>query len=262
MDRLKDKVTLITGGGSGIGKVSGQLFAREGSKIVVLEINPALGEAAAADVKKQGGDAFFVQADVTNEASVNAAVEKAIGKYSRIDVLFNCAGGSARDDAPVTEVDLALFNQTMNLDVLGTMLASRHVIPSMIANNSGSVINVATWGAFRGANPKHVYTAAKGAIVSLTRAMAGEYAKNGIRVNAIAPGVVRTERSIRNHENPGTRVAVDRPSKEVREYMKATYPFSIGEPIDIANIALFLASSESRMVTAATIMADGGRSAY
>ena len=157
---------------------------------------------------------------------------------------------------------MSIWEHTIKLDVLGTVLPCRHVIPHMIENGYGSIVNMSTWGALRGANSKHIYTAAKGAILALTRALAGDYARYGIRANVIAPGVVRTERSIRNHESAAARARVDRPSKEVRAYLAETYPFSVGEPIDIANIALFLASEESRMVTGAVITADGGRSAY
>lgn len=262
MPRLQDKVAFITGAGAGIGRCAAELFAREGAKVVIAELDPASGGTAAASIAAQGGDALFVRTDVTDEASVASAVAQALSRHSRIDVVFNSAGGSSALDGPVSEVDLGVWDHTMNLDLLGTFLVCRHAIPAMVSNRGGAVINVATWGALRGALPKHVYTAAKGAIVALTRALAGEYARHGVRVNAIAPGVVRTARSVARHEDPATRVAIERPSKEIRAAYAEQYPFSIGEPIDIANIALFLACEDSRMVTGATIPADGGRSAY
>ena len=147
----------------------------------------------------------------------------------------------------------------MSLDVLGTMLVCRHAIPEMIRSGGGSIVNMSSWDALRGLNERHVYMAAKGAILSLTRGIAGEYSRRGVRANAICPGPILTERIARREADPSR--AAD-PRHQARLRLREIYPFSVGAPGDVANIALFLASDESRMINGATIAADGGRSAF
>lgn len=257
MKRLAGKVALITGGGDGIGRAAALAFAREGAKVVIADINAALGRETAAAI---GEDAFFVETDVTREASVRAAVEAAAGRFGKLDTLFNCAGGSLPADRPVTELDLSVFEHTIGLDLKGTMLACKHAIPKIIAAGGGTVINMSSGAALRGASPAQVYTAAKGAIVSLTRSMAGTYAKDNVRVNCICAGRIDTPRVRRTYGLPGRPGGIADP-QDASGQVK-TYPFWVGQPEDIANIALFLASGESRMITGAAIPADGGRSAY
>ena len=260
MNRLDGKVAFITGGGSGIARAAALLFAREGAKVIVAEIDGALGEATARDVADAGADAMAVRTDVTDEASVRAAIDAAVGHHGRLDILFNCAGGSLNADSLVTEVDLDVWDRTMALDVRGAMLVCRHGIPELVKAGGGSVVNMSSGAALRGSSPKHVYTAAKGAILSFTRALAGSYAKDNIRANAICAGRILTERILNNYgtaDAPGPVADRQDAAGRVRDY-----PFWVGRPEDIANIALFLASDESRMITGATIPADGGRSAY
>ncbi len=260
MKRLDGKVAFITGGGSGIARAAALLFAREGAKVVVAEIDGALGEAAARDVADAGGDAIAVRTDVTDESSVRAAIDAVVARHGRLDILFNCAGGSLNEDSLVTEVDLDVWDRTMALDVRGAMLVCRHGIPELVKAGGGSVVNMSSGAALRGSSPKHVYTAAKGAILSFTRALAGSYAKDNIRANAICAGRILTDRILNNYGTAGAPGPVaDRQDAAGRV---RDYPFWVGRPEDIANIALFLASDESRMITGATIPADGGRSAY
>jgi NAD(P)-dependent dehydrogenase (short-subunit alcohol dehydrogenase family) len=176
VNRLDGKVAFITGGGSGIARAAALLFAREGAKVIVAEIDGALGEATARDVADAGADAMAVRTDVTDEASVRAAIDAAVGHHGRLDILFNCAGGSLNADSLVTEVDLDVWDRTMALDVRGAMLVCRHGIPELVKAGGGSVVNMSSGAALRGSSPKHVYTAAKGAILSFTRALAGSYA--------------------------------------------------------------------------------------
>jgi NAD(P)-dependent dehydrogenase (short-subunit alcohol dehydrogenase family) len=221
------------------------------------------GDAAAsvaAAVGNAGGRALGLQADVTDENSVREAVASAVAHFGALHVLFNCAGGSLPQDAPVHEVDLAVWDRTMTLDVRGTLLTCRHAIPHLIAAGGGTIVNMSSGAALRGSGKAHIYSAAKGALVSLTRVMAGTYAKHRIRVNAICAGRINTERIRRSYGIPGQPgSAAD--AMQVDEQIKV-YPFWFGEPEDIAAIALFLASDESRMITGAAIPADGGRSAY
>ena len=253
MNRLAGKVAVITGAGSGIGRAAAQLFVAEGAKVVVAEIDTALGEASA---REAGDGARFVRTDVTDEESVKQMVQHAKEAFGQVDILLNCAGGSLRDDKPVTDVDLSVWDHTMNLDLKGPFLCCRHVIPVMVEQGNGSVVNFSSVVALRGNHIAHVYVMAKGGLISFTRALAGAYSPKGIRVNAICPGIVLTER-VRSRFTGGNQIrfgGIDN--------IAGQYPFAVGQPEDIANVALFLASDESRMVNGAAIPAEGGFSAY
>ncbi len=260
MNRLAGKVAFITGAGAGIARAAAVLFAREGARVALAEINPDPGKATEKLVREAGGDALFVATDVTSEDSVKAAVAATLDRFGRIDVLYNCAGGSVPADSYVTDVDLEVWQHTMSLDLLGPILCCRHAIPEIIKAGGGTVVNMSSGAALRGGSPAHIYTSAKGAIVSLTRALAGAYAKNNVRVNAICAGRILTERITSSYGTP------DKPGRVADRQDAAgrskDYPYWIGQPEDIANIALFLASGESRMITGAAIPAEGGRSAY
>ena len=251
MGRLADKVAVITGGGSGIGRASARMFAAEGAKVVVAEIDEALGEASARDA-----GARFMRTDVTDEESVERTVRQTRDAFGRIDVLLNCAGGSLREDRPDTDVNLSIWDHTVNLDLKGPFLCCRHVIPVMVEQGKGSVVNFSSVVALRGNHIAHVYVMAKGGLISFTRALAGAYSPKGIRVNAICPGIVLTER-IKSRFTGGSQVRFGG-----TDNMAERYPFAVGQPEDIANVALFLASDESRMVNGAAIPAEGGFSAY
>jgi NAD(P)-dependent dehydrogenase (short-subunit alcohol dehydrogenase family) len=260
MNRLRDKVAFITGAGAGIARAAALMFAREGARIAIAEIRPEPGRAAESAVREAGGEALFVETDVTREDSVQRAIAAAVARFGRIDVLYNCAGGAIEEDGSATDFDPAAWRHTMPLDLLGTLWCCRHAIPRLIEAGGGAVINMSSGAALRGSSPHHVYTAAKGAVLSLTRALAGAYAKHNVRVNAICAGRTLTERILGRY---GTRHApgpyVDRHDAAGRV---KDYPFWVGAPEDIAAVALFLASDESRMITGAAIAADGGRSAY
>jgi NAD(P)-dependent dehydrogenase (short-subunit alcohol dehydrogenase family) len=253
MNRLAGKIAVITGAGSGIGREAAKLFVAEGAKVIVAEVNEALGAESA---REAGDGARFVRTDVTDEESVKQMVRQARETFGQIDVLLNCAGGSVSQDRPVTEVDLAVWDHTIGLDLKGPFLCCRHVIPVMIEQGRGSVVNFSSVVALRGNHIAHVYVAAKGGLISLTKALAGAYSPKGIRVNAICPGVVLTDR-VKTRFVAGNQIrfgGIDN--------MAERYPFGVGEAKDIANVALFLASDESRMVNGTAIAADGGISAY
>ncbi|WP_246522033.1 SDR family NAD(P)-dependent oxidoreductase [Neoroseomonas terrae] len=259
--RLNDKVAFITGAGiGGIGAASALAFAKEGARVAVCDILPERGEATVAEISAAGGEAFFVRADVSSDDQVRAAIESTVAKFGALHVLMCSAGGSIPEDDFIADVDLTVFDHTMRLDLLGTMLACRYAIPEIIKSGGGSVVNMSSGAALRGASPAHVYTAAKGAIISLTRALAGTYAKDHVRVNAIAAGRILSKRILESIGAPGQAGSV--PDRQDAAGRLKDYPFWVGGPEDIASIALFLASEESKMVTGATIPADGGRSAY
>jgi NAD(P)-dependent dehydrogenase (short-subunit alcohol dehydrogenase family) len=261
MSRLEGKVAFITGGGAGIAKASALAFAREGAKVAIAEIKPELGRATEQAVRDSGGDVLFIETDVTQDASVKRAIDETVKRFGRLDVLMNCAGGSLVEDVPVHNLDLAVFERTLALNLRHPFLCCRHGIPHMIASGGGSIINFSTWLAHIG-QEKPAYAAAKGGIVAFTRTLATEYMRYGIRANAIAPATVRTERSIARWENPQSTASKPTPAVHARNAAtRKLYPFSVAEAHDIAAVALFLASDESRTITGAVIPADGGRSA-
>lgn len=254
MGRLDDKVALISGAGTGIGREAALLFAREGARVVIAELNPELGLAAEAAVREAGGEATFIRTDVTDEAQVSAAVDATVDTYGKLNVLYNCAGGSIPEDGPVTDVDMDVWDFTMSLDLKGPFLCCRHGIPKLIEAGGGTIVNMSSTAALMGMR-MHVYSTAKGGIISFTKALARQYSRSGVRVNAICPGYVLTDRV-------AARFSVAGPGGEASQEEKARqrWPFGVGEPHEIANIALFLASDESRMINGTSIAADGGMS--
>jgi NAD(P)-dependent dehydrogenase (short-subunit alcohol dehydrogenase family) len=253
--RLAGKVALITGSGSGIGRASARLFAQEGAAVVIAELAPDLGRAAEAEVVDAGGEALFIETDVTDEGSVERAFAAAVDRFGALHVLFNCAGGSIAEDGLASEIDLGVWEHSINLDLKGTFLCCRHGIPRIVESGGGSVVNSSSVVALMG-QPLHAYTAAKGGILSLTRALAASYGPKGVRVNAICPGLVMSER-IRARMQTGLLDPANGGGLSTE-----THPFATGQPEDIAEVALFLASDASKMIHGATIPAEGGMSAY
>jgi NAD(P)-dependent dehydrogenase (short-subunit alcohol dehydrogenase family) len=260
--RLDGKVVFLTGAGAGIAKATAKACVREGAKVALIEIKREAGERAQREIAEAGFDALFVETDVTSDESVKRAVDATVGRFGRLDVIFNCAGGSLQEDVPVHEMDLDVWNRTIALNLLHPFLTCRHGIPHIMKAGGGSIVNVTSHLGLMG-SMKPAYAATKGGIVSFTKTLAAQYAQHNIRANAIAPGSIRTERQIARYENKDFMLA-EKPSFAARERaaFQKLYPFSKGDPEDIASIAVFLASDESRMLTGTTIAADGGRSSY
>jgi len=242
--RLKDKVAIITGVGAGIGRAAAELFAREGAKVVIAEIDETAGQAVADAI---GPAAVFVKTDVSDEDSMAAMVRTAIDRFGRIDILYNNAGGSRLTDGAVTTVSNDEFWLKMKVDVFGTWLGCRLVIPHMIAGGGGSVVNSTSIHGLIGVPGRNAYAAAKGAIVSLTRALAVQYAADKVRVNAVAPGGTLTERVKARLE--GTARISASPDDHL---------LGLAEPIDVAQAALYLASDESPRTTGHIMVVDSG----
>ncbi|PWS36344.1 oxidoreductase [Falsiroseomonas bella] len=258
--RLDGKVVFVSGGGGGIGHAACLAFAAAGARVAACDLDAARAERAAQAVRDARGEAIALSADLREDAQVAAAVNAAAGRFGGLDILFNCAGGSVPEDDTVVDVPLEVFDRTIGLDLRGTFLCCRHAIPHMIAAGGGAIVNMSSGAALRGASPHHVYTAAKGAILSLTRALAATYAKHNIRANVIASGRVMTERIIRQWGGLDAQADGRDPQDPVGRLRE--YPFWVGEPEHVAATAVFLASDAARMITGATIAADGGRSAY
>lgn len=247
MRRLEAKIAVITGATSGIGEATARLFAREGAKVAIAARSADKGERIAAEIVSAGGEAVFVSTDVTEAASVEACFASVFEQFGRIDVLFNNAGGSSAADGPLTVAPLEEFWRCIKLDLFGTWLCSRAAIPLMQKSGGGSIINSASIVGAMGIPNRDAYTAAKGGIIALTRSMAVEFARDGIRVNVIVPGAVATERVLGFYERePHLKKQWD------------SYLLGIAEPLDVANAALFLASEESRRTTGQALPVDSG----
>jgi NAD(P)-dependent dehydrogenase (short-subunit alcohol dehydrogenase family) len=244
MDRLKGKVAFITGSGSGIGRAAAVLFARESARVGVADISRAGSEETVRMASEAGGDAVYVETDVTDPISVERAIKSVADRWGGLDVLYNNAGGSTVQDGRVTEVSIEEWWRAQRLDLFGTFLYCRFGIPELIRAGGGSVINTTSVVALRGSVGRDAYTAAKGGVVSLTRSLAVEYAKHHIRVNALAPGPTLTERVKKV-------LAGDQRTDE-------KHLLGMGEPDDVAQAALLLASDESRRITGTIVPVDSG----
>jgi NAD(P)-dependent dehydrogenase (short-subunit alcohol dehydrogenase family) len=258
--KLEGRVVFLTGAGAGIAKATARACVREGAKVAIVEINTEAGERAEREIRESGGEALFVETDVTQEGSVRRAVDLTVERFGRLDVLFNCAGGSLQEDVPVHEMSLDVWQRTIALNLLHPFLACRYGIPHMMKARRGSIVNVSSHLGLTG-SVKPAYAASKGGLISFTKTLAAEYSQYGIRANAIGVGSVRTERQIARYEGKDFAQQQGFAARE-RAALQKLYPFSRGEPEHIAAIAVFLASDDSYMINGTTIAADGGRSSY
>ena len=245
--RLSGKTAIITGAGAGIGRAAAELFATEDASVVIAEADRESGRSAAAAIAEAGGRAHFVQTDMRDSDSVRDMVAQAMALHGRIDILYNNAGGSSALDGPVTTAPFDEFWRRIQLDLFGTWLGCHHAIPHMIEGGGGAVINTSSNFGLVGMPGRHCYAAAKGAIISLTRAMAVDFAPHGVRVNTIAPAQTMTERVVGFMESGSIPADIDR-----------RYLLGAVQPVEIARAALFLASDDSAKMTGQVMAVDSG----
>jgi NAD(P)-dependent dehydrogenase (short-subunit alcohol dehydrogenase family) len=248
--RLAEKVAIITGAGSGMGRVAAQIFAAEGAKVVVAEFDAAAGSETVDLVKASGGEASFVRADVSSETDAKAMVAHTVDRFGRLDVLYNNAGVMPEQDHSVIDTDVPTWDRVMAINVRGVFLACKYAVPRMVEQGSGSVINISSFVALIGCSvPQDAYTASKGAVLSMTRSLAVQFGPQGVRSNAICPGPVETPMLMEW-------LLKDEAAREVRLARNPTGRF--GKPEEIVNVAVYLASDESRWTNGAHFVIDGG----
>jgi NAD(P)-dependent dehydrogenase (short-subunit alcohol dehydrogenase family) len=248
--RLQDKVTIITGAGSGMGRTAALNFAAEGARVVVAEYSEEAGEETVRLVREAGGSASFVRANVASEDDARGMVDHAIATYGRVDVLYNNAGIMPEADHSVIDTDVATWDQVMAVNVRGVFLGCKYAIPKMIEQGAGSIINVASFVAILGCSvPQDAYTASKGAVLSLTRSLAVQFAPRGVRSNAISPGPIETPLLM-------DWLLKDEAAKQLRRGRNPTGRF--GKPEEIVSVAVYLASDESRWTNGSNFVIDGG----
>ena len=247
MNTLIDKVALITGSGSGIGRSAAILFSQAGAKISVADVNAEHGTETVNLIEANGGQAIFVECDVSKPEHVKNMISTTVKAFGGLNILYNNAGGSTMMDGRVTEAPDEEFWRVIGLDLYGTFLGCKYAIPELIKAGGGSVINMSSNQALMGIPGRVCYTAAKGGIASMTRAMAVEYGGHKIRVNAIAPSVTLTERVKKLLEQ----------STEIQKQAER-HLVGLAEPEDVANLALYLASDQSALITGQVISVDSG----
>lgn len=251
--RLSEKVVLITGAARGIGRIAANLFAEQGAHVALIDIDEKNGSAAAEEICLKNGEVIFIKTDLRSASQVAQMVDTVVEKYGRIDVLYNNAG--INHFAKIADTDEDAWDRVMDVNVKSVFLTCKFVIPVMAAQKKGCIINTGSAASLVGLANLAVYTASKGAVLQLTRNIAIDYARDGIRANALCPGVTATEMTeqvINDDPDPiAARARFDRVIPRG----------SIAEPEEIANVALFLASDESSNITGAAIPADGGYTA-
>ena len=247
--RLQDKVALITGAGSGIGRQTAQLFAREGASIVAVDIDDNAGIDCAAEINNSGGSAVYVRADVSRAIDCYNMIAAAEANYGKLDILFNNAGISHAQDDDAINTSEAVWDVTMAVNVKGVFLGCKYGIPALQRAGGGSIINTASFVAVLGAaTPQLAYTASKGAVLAMSRELAAVHARENIRVNALCPGPLRTELLMKY---------LDTDEKKQRRLVHIPMG-RFGEADEIAKAALYLASDESSFVTGSSFLVDGG----
>jgi NAD(P)-dependent dehydrogenase (short-subunit alcohol dehydrogenase family) len=247
--RLQGKVALITGGASGMGRVASGVFAGEGADVVLSDVSDDAGAATVAEISQDGGDAAYVHADVSKAADAEGMVRFTVQRFGRLDILYNNAGVMLADDGSVTNTAEDVWDRTLDINVKGVALGCKYGVPAMLDSGGGSIINVASFVAWMGAaTSQTAYTSSKGAVLSMTREIAVEYARVGIRCNALCPGPIDT---------PLLAELLSDPERRQRRFVHIPMG-RLGRAEELAKAALFLASDDSSFMTGASLIVDGG----
>lgn len=249
--RLENKIALITGSGSGIGKSSAKLFGEHGAVVVVNDLQEDKGRETVQEIEAAGGRALFIKADVTDPQQVEAMVQQVISSHGRIDILFNNAGISGV--GALHEIEPEQWDRVMSINIKGVFLPSKYVVPHMIEARGGSIINMSSCIAEIGLARRASYAATKGAVLALTKSMQVDYAQYGIRVNALLPGTILTP-FVENY----LRTSYDDPEQAIASLKTRQLSGDLGRPEDVAQAALFLASDESKFMMGSPLYIDGG----
>ncbi|MFC1929207.1 SDR family NAD(P)-dependent oxidoreductase [Chloroflexota bacterium] len=250
--RLKDKVAVITGAGSGIGKATAKLFAKEGARVVAADISENAGQEVVQQIKQEGGETTFVRVDVSSAVDVQRMVQTAINSYGRLDILFNNAGVAG---VPFDEETEEEWRRVIDINLTGPFLGCMYAVPEMKKQGGGNIINTGSVAGLSGSSRSTAYAASKAGVVLLSRVLARSFAKDNIRVNCICPGPIKT---------PLAEYFLGYPKTEEERQKKlatvaALVPLGrVGKPEEIASLVLFLASDESSFVNGAALVADGG----
>ncbi|WP_029329996.1 SDR family NAD(P)-dependent oxidoreductase [Exiguobacterium oxidotolerans] len=248
MNRVSNKVALLTGAASGIGLSAATLLAAEGASVVLADFNHAGADTAAAQIRRRGGDAAAIFLDASNEQSIQEAVAFTVARYGKIDILFNNVGlTNLRKDLDIVSMDLAEWDRLMNVNLKSVLLGARYAIPHMQEAGGGSIINTASMSAFAGDSIRSAYGTSKAGVVQLTKYIATQYGKDQIRCNAIAPGLILTPAAKANMS----------PSLLATFEKYNALPYH-GEADDIGHAVVFLASDESKFMTGQTLQIEGG----
>jgi NAD(P)-dependent dehydrogenase (short-subunit alcohol dehydrogenase family) len=255
MGRVDGKVAIVTGGASGIGRATCLLLAREGAAVVVADLDESSAEVVAKEIGADGGRAVAQRTDIGEEASIQAMVERAVSEFGALHILFNNAADTSLNamiqDTPVTEMTVEWWDHAMRIDLRGAMLGCKHAIPHMIAAGGGAIVNTASNQGLVGDLTQTAYAAAKAGVIQLSQSVATQYGRQGVRCNTVSPGAVRTP-------------ALERacPPEIIADIAGHSLIPRIGEPEDLANAVLFLASDESAYITGHVIKVDGGQLAH
>ncbi len=255
MGRLEGKVAIVTGGGGGIGGATARTLAREGASVVVIDIDESAATRVQREITDAGGQAIALQADLSGEPQVVAAISAAAASWGRIDIVHNNAALTDHEflsrDTAVTELDLEVWERTMGVNLRSQMLMCKHAIPRMVQGGGGSIINMSSGASLKGDRTRTAYGVSKAGVNALTMYVATSHGKEGIRANTIVPGLIITD-AVKAHLT----------EKMVAGLGKATLTPYVGAPQDVADLVLFLASEESRYITGQMIAIDGGMSAH
>lgn len=249
MGQLEGKVAIITGGGSGFGRGACLLWAQEGARIVVADVDSKGGEAVVEEVKAAGGEAIFVKADVSSKAEARGVVDQAVKRYGKLDVLYNNAAILGTRGINLTDFDDDVAERLININIMGVYHQTKAAIPAMIASGGGSIISTGSESAFQGNTGFAVYSATKAGVLAFSRCVAMEYVAQGIRANTVSPGAGRT---------PMHSDLLDTGDPLFAAVENLIPMKRAAEPIDIARAAMFFASDQSQYITGQNLMVDGG----